>query len=140
MKKISLLLLLSFSLISCQDEIDLTELSNYWEINEVENPNGAKKSYTFNENIDFFEVENNKGIRKKVKPQLDGTFVVTQDFERFEVTKENSKVFLYFSTEYATWKEEIIGLNNEILVLKNEDGLLYTYRKFDPTFKDLFKE
>jgi len=127
-------------LISCQNEIELNELSNYWEIKEVENPNGGVKKYTFNENIDFFEIQENIGIRKKVKPQLDGSFIVTNDFETFEIEELNGSYFLIFSTEYASWKEEIKTLNDEKLVLKNEDGLLYTYRKFDNTFKDLLKE
>lgn len=140
MKKICVSLILCLVLISCQNDIELNELSNYWEIKEVENPNGGVKKYTFNENIDFFEIQENIGIRKKVKPQLDGSFIVTNDFETFEIEELNGSYFLLFSTEYASWKEEIKTLNDEKLVLKNEDGLLYTYRKFDNTFKDLLKE
>jgi hypothetical protein len=140
MKKTCVSLILCLVLISCQNEIELNELSNYWEIKEVENPNGGVKKYTFNENIDFFEIQENIGIRKKVKPQLDGSFIVTNDFETFEIEELNGSYFLIFSTEYASWKEEIKTLNDEKLVLKNEDGLLYTYRKFDNTFKDLLKE
>lgn len=140
MRKVGIVLFLCLILISCKNEIELNELNNYWEIKEVENPNGGVKKYTFNENIDYFEVENNKGIRKKVKPQLDGTFIVTNDFETFQIEEVNGSFFLIFSTQYASWKEEIETLSNEKLVLKNQDGLLYTYGKFDNTFKDLLKE
>lgn len=140
MRKVGIVLFLCLILISCKNEIELNELSNYWEIKEVENPNGGVKKYTFNENIDYFEIENNKGIRKKVKPQLDGTFIVTHDFETFQIEEVNGSFFLIFSTQYASWKEEIETLSNEKLVLKNQDGLLYTYGKFDNTFKDLLKE
>lgn len=140
MKNFITSIMVCLGLISCHPGIELNELSNYWEIKEVENPNGGIKKYTFNENIDFFEVTNMQGIRKKAKPQLDGSFIVTNDFETFEIKAIEDSYYLIFSTEYATWKEEIKILTQETLVLKNEDGLLYTYEKFGNTFKDLFSE
>ena len=77
MKRILLLFFL-VSVLSCQQKIKETDISNlngYWEIEKVELPDGDKKEYKVNETIDFFKIEANKGFRKKVMPQLDGSYL-----------------------------------------------------------------
>ena len=77
MKKIILFLVFGLFL-SCKQSIsesDLQNLNGYWEIEKVELPDGDKKEYKVNETIDFFKIEANKGFRKKVMPQLDGTYL-----------------------------------------------------------------
>ena len=77
MKKIFLLIVLT-SMLSCKQKIkeaDISNLNGYWEIEKVDLPDGDKKEYKVNETIDFFKIENKKGFRKKVMPQLDGTYL-----------------------------------------------------------------
>ena len=66
-------------LVSCQQKItpeDVNKLNGYWEIKKVVFKDGEDKEFKMNENFDFFEIANNKGIRRKVRPQFDGTIFV----------------------------------------------------------------
>lgn len=132
MKNTFVILLLSFLFVSCQQKInpsDLNKINGYWEIEKVVFDKGEDKKYTVNEYFDYFEITDKEGIRKKVKPQLDGTFLVNNAYEKVLVRIEDDKVFLDYSTAYAKWSEEIISISDEKLVLKNTGNNEYNYKK-----------
>ena len=122
-------------LISCQSEIkkeDLSKLNGYWEIKEVELPNGEKKGYKINETIDYFEVKNNVGFRQKVMPRFDGKFGTNDIKEELKIIEKEAKFFIEFKTNYGKWQEEIITLEDSTLVLKNKEKLIYEYKRHIP--------
>ena len=80
----------------------------------------------------LFEIKNNKGIRKKVMPQLDGTFLTNDTFETIEIKDANGKFFIHYRTALAKWQEEIISLNDQELVLLNSEKKEYHYKKTAP--------
>lgn len=128
-----LLLLLVFS--SCQKKItdsDISKINGYWEIEKVVFADGNDKQYTVNEVYDFFEVKDNKGIRKKVMPQLDGTFLVNDTYETIAIKAKDGKYFINCSTEFAKWQEEILKLNDQELVLLNPSKKEYHYKRAAP--------
>ena len=134
MKKIVVLLFL-FIISSCHQKItssDISKLNGYWEIEKVILYDGTKKNYTYNESFDFFKVTNNKGFRKKVMPQLDGRFLVNDQFEKIEITFENDIAYINYSTPYAKWKEEIESLSSDKLVVINASKAKYYYKKTAP--------
>ncbi len=135
MKKTVVLLFVSFIAFSCGHTIaddDIAKLNGYWEIHEAIMADGTKKDYTVNPTIDYFEMKGKTGFRKKVMPQFDGTYRVNDLSEKIEVVQEDGKTFIKYTTEYAKWKEQIIDLNDEELVLKNEHDLEYHYIKPKP--------
>jgi hypothetical protein len=131
MKKIvGLLVLVLF--ISCKQTItdaDLQHLNGYWEIEKVILPDGDKKEYKVNETIDFFKIENKKGFRKKVMPQIDGTYLTNNIQETVKVDLIDGTASIHYSTSYAQWKEEIIELSKDKLVIKNQQDLEYHYKR-----------
>ena len=131
MKRILLLIVL-FSVFSCKQKITDTDISNlngYWEIEKVELPDGDKKEYKVNETIDFFKIEANKGFRKKVMPQLDGTYLTNDIQEDVVVVLKDGDASLQYKTTYASWNEEIIELTKDKLVVKNEQEIEYYYKR-----------
>lgn len=131
MKRILLLIVL-VSALSCKQKIteaDLSNLNGYWEIEKVELPDGDKKEYKVNETIDFFKIEANKGFRKKVMPQLDGTYLTNDIQEDVVVVIKDSDASLQYKTTYASWKEEIIELTKDKLVVKNQQEIEYYYKR-----------
>ena len=131
MKRILLLIVL-FSVFSCKQKITDTDISNlngYWEIEKVELPDGDKKEYKVNETIDFFKIEANKGFRKKVMPQLDGTYLTNDIQEDVVVVVKDGDASLQYKTTYASWKEEIIELTKDKLVVKNQQEIEYYYKR-----------
>jgi hypothetical protein len=131
MKKVMLFLVFG-ALLSCKQsfvEADLQHLNGYWEIEKVILPDGDKKEYKVNETIDFFKIENKKGFRKKGMPQIDGTYLTNNIQETVKVDLIDGSAFIHYSTSYAHWKEEIIELSKDKLVIKNQQDLEYHYKR-----------
>lgn len=130
-----MILVLSILFVSCKQEIkpaDIAKLNGYWEIEKVIFDKGEQKDYKMNETFDFFQIKNNKGVRTKVMPQFDGTFLTTDTFENVSVRFAGEQVFLDYKTDYAKWSEEIISLSDKELVVKNPQKIEYHYKKAAP--------
>jgi len=136
MKLRLILLPLLLFFIACQQHITPSEVSainGYWEIEKVVFPEGDDKDYKINEAFDYFQVDkNNKGFRKKVMPQLNGTFLANDDSETIEIVFEDNKAFIKYSTPYTKWKEELRLISQEELVLVNTQGVAYHYKRTAP--------
>jgi hypothetical protein len=136
MKNTFSILFLSFLFISCQQKIkteDIAKINGYWEIEKVVFEDGKDKDYTVNESYDYFQIgKNNIGFRKKVMPQLDGTFLVNETQENVKVRFEKDKVYLDYTTSYAKWSEELIAISDEKMVFKNTEKKQYHYKKATP--------
>ncbi len=135
MKKVIFLFIFGALLLSCgkdapREKID--NLNGYWEITKAELPEGIIKEFKYSELVDYIQVDSASGFRKKVRPQLDGSFIASDDEEIFEVKLENDSINLYYTTPYANWKETIISSEENELVVLNQDGIIYTYKRFTP--------
>ncbi|WP_396161310.1 lipocalin family protein [Flavobacterium sp.] len=131
MKKIFLFIVLGL-LLSCKQTISKTDLNNlngYWEIEKVELPDGDKKEYKVNETIDFFKIKDGKGFRKKVMPQLDGTYLTNDIQEDIVIAVKDGDATIKYKTTYASWNEEIIELTKDKLVIKNQQDFEYHYKR-----------
>lgn len=132
MKKVIILLFFIVAIVSCKQKIvtaDIAKINGYWEIERVDLPDADHKEYRMNETYDYFEIKNNIGFRKKVMPQLNGTFLVNDAFENLQVLFENDKVILEFKTDFSTMKEELIEISDEKMILKNKQNVEYQYKK-----------
>jgi hypothetical protein len=136
MKKIVGILIICLVFVSCKQDIKPEELHlliGYWEIEKVVFDDGKDKRYTINESFDYFEInKENQGFRKKVKPQLNGTFLVNDTHENIKIQNIENRFFIAYTTPYARWKEEIVSISKEKLVLKNEQNSEYHYKKATP--------
>lgn len=133
MKNTFRILFLSFLFISCQQKIkpeDIAKINGYWEIEKVVFDQGKDKEYGINESYDYFQIDKtNKGFRKKVMPQLDGTFIVNDSQEDVKVRFKEDQVFFDYSTPYAKWSEELITISDKELVFRNTEKNEYHYKK-----------
>ena len=135
MKKTFVVLLVFLSLASCKQKItskDIEKLNGYWEIEKVVSDGAKDKNYSFNETFDYFEIKNNKGFRKKVTPQLDGSFLVNDVFENVQIIFKSDKTFLNYSTPYSKWSEELKTISDEEMVVVNNQKKEYHYKKTTP--------
>ena len=143
MKKVILIFSLIFFTVSCntrspQDKIE--NLNGYWEIKLAELPEGITKEFRFSEIVDYIQVEENEGFRKKVRPQLGGTFITSEDRENFSVKIENDSINLYYTTPYNSWKETVLSSEENELKILNPRGIIYTYKRFTPYSTDYGQE
>lgn len=135
MKKIFLLFIITLIITACNSKVnpnDLDKLNGYWEIESVETIDGETKKYEANTNVDYIEYKNQKGYRQKLVPLLDGTFQSNGLKEEMQLLPNEKQSVFVCKTKYAEWKEEIIELSDNNFSLKNEQGLIYHYKKFTP--------
>lgn len=135
MRKIVLLLFISLFATACKKDIsasDIAKINGYWEIEKVIFPDGNKKDYKVNETFDYFEIKENKGFRKKVSPQLDGTFLVNDAFEQVKILNLNGKYLLQYSTSFSKWQEELLEISDQELVMVNDSKNEYHYKRAAP--------
>lgn len=134
-KTINILLFVTLLFTGCQKEIegsDIPKINGYWEIKQVILSDGEKKDYTINDTFDYFEIKNNKGFRKKVMPQFDGTFLTNDIAEKVEVKKIKNKYYLYYTTSYVKWNEELLSVSDNELVIINNMKNEYHYKRAAP--------
>jgi hypothetical protein len=135
MKKTIIILLCTIALLGCQQKIkpsDISKLNGYWEIQKVVSYGAKDKNYSYNESFDYFEIKQNKGFRKKVAPQLDGSFLVNDAFENVAIVFKDDKTYLNYSTSYAKWSEELKALTDDEMVVINSEKKEYHYKKTTP--------
>lgn len=133
MKNYFYLLLLASVLTSCTskpNKEDIVKLNSYWEIEKVDFPDGNKKEYKVNEFIDLISLKNNKGIRQKVAPQLDGSFLKGTLEDKIRVVDSADCYYLKTDSKFTKWEEKIISVSDEKFVLENEAKIVYHYKKF----------
>lgn len=135
MKKVlfSLVISVFILLTSCGKEItqgDLVLVNGYWEIEKAKLPDGSEKDYTINGTIDYFEVDSTGvGFRQKVMPQYNGEFLTNDVAEKLVIVNEAGKTMFTYKTDYSEWKEELVELSKDELVVKNENNIIYYYKK-----------
>jgi hypothetical protein len=132
MKRIVFLLFFAAVFTACTSKIepaDVSKINGYWEIDKVILPNGEEKNYSVNETYDYFEIKGNQGFRKKVTPQFDGTYLVNDLSEKVNIIVQNEKVSLQYTTPYSQWKEELLEILDDKMVLRNAQKNEYHYKK-----------
>jgi len=135
MKNFTLVAFTSLVMFSCNSKVsedDIANINGYWEIESVIMPDGSEKDYTVNPTIDYFEIKGKTGLRKKVMPQFDGTYKVNDGSEKITITQKDDKTYIDYVTTYAKWQEELITLSDDELVVKNQHGIEYHYKKPEP--------
>ncbi len=129
------LLLSCLLLFSCSEKIteaSLPYLNGYWEIEKVVFPNGDSKDYTVNATIDYIEVKENEGFRKKVQPLLDGGFLTSNDAQAFTIYKQDEVFLLRYKNNLSSWEETIVRVDSTSLALKNDAQITYIYKRYQP--------
>ena len=131
MKKIIILICITFS---CENRsnIDLSLLNGYWEIQSVKQNNKLLKTYPFSGTIDYFELKENKGIRKKVNPKFDGKFITSMHQINFNILYDNNIVEIeYYDKKSNKYKETITKLDSVDLYITNKDNYIYHYKVYE---------
>ncbi len=135
MKKIAFYIILIVFLSACKKNTEdtLQHLSGYWEIESVLLKDGSKKTYNFNETIDYIEITDSfKGFRKKMKPLFNGTYETSKVIEKFQLKIENDSLNIYYKTPYTNWKETILAASKTQLKIINKNNIIYLYKRYIP--------
>ncbi|WP_298248145.1 lipocalin family protein [uncultured Christiangramia sp.] len=135
MKK-ALYLLVAIVLTSCTNtdpNEQLQNLTGYWTIEKVEVENDSVIEYSLSQYIDYIEIKDSVGFRKKLQPKIDGGYIeASNDSEKITAKIEDDVLNLYYSTAFDEWQETVLVATEEELVIKNRDDKKYYYKKYEP--------
>ena len=116
----------------CKDAIkpaNLNKLNGYWKIDFITHKNETFHLKGAAKLVDFYEISNQNGVRKKVQPKFDNKFSVTEDLNNFKIVFEGNDCFMKFETLWDQWQEKIVILNNYELILEHQNNR-YHYSRF----------
>lgn len=121
---------------ACSDkdpQEQIKNLNGYWQIEKVEIEKDSVIEYQLSQLIDYIEITDSTGFRKKLKPKIDGSFInVSNDSEKVTAKVEDNSLFLYYETPFDEWKEEVLEATEDELVVLNRDDKKYYYQRYKP--------
>jgi len=128
------ILLLTLALSCSKNSEDFIEhIEGYWEIKSVTLANGTIKHYKVSQTIDYITINDSlKGFRKKMTPRFDGKYNTSKSIENLQLELENDSLNVYYTTEFAKWKETVIMASKDELKLINQNNHVYLYRRYTP--------
>ncbi len=132
MRKIIIVVILFVS-ISCGSESEvgrLDDLNGYWEIEKVVFPDGGERDYQVNSTVDYIELSDKKGFRKKVQPKFDGSYDTSNDAEKFQIIENDGVFIMHYKNSMSEWNETLLSLSGSQFSVQNEDGIIYKYKRF----------
>ena len=134
MKRI-LIILSIIILVACGKNDPREQLGNingYWEIKKVELAKDSVMEYGMSQYIDYIEIKDSTGFRKKLQPKFSGGYFETNNAEKVNARIEDNTLILHYSTPFDSWEEEVLKADGEELVVKNRDNKIYYYQKYTP--------
>ena len=131
------LIILFFFIISCDKQINLDLINGYWEIVSVSKNNEFVKEYPFSNAVDFFIIDSlNNGYRKKIKPKINGSFEITLHEIPISIKNNNNSYEIKYYSTGNQYVETINKLDQNMLVIKNSEGIIFSYKRFEKYFDD----
>lgn len=133
--KNGLLLGLVFLLVGCANKVSkeaIPHLNGYWEIKKVVLPDGTSKEYSISTTVDYIQLEDLQGFRKKVQPKFDGTYDTSNDAEFFTIVEVGENLHILYKNELSEWSETLVELDKNSFSVVNEEGIRYFYQRFNP--------
>ena len=137
MKIHSLTILMIFFLeMGCQTKFvksNLDLLSGYWRIDFITQKNETFRPRGMTKLLDYYALEKNNGVRKKVKPLINNNFQITNDQNPFTIVYDGKDYSIQFETQWDQWSEKIIKLDKSELVLEHQEKR-YHYVRYIKNF------
>lgn len=122
-------------LIGCSAKVtpeNIDRINGYWVITKAEAPNGEIRPYTGTVEVDFFELKDSDGFRKKLKPIFGNQFNKTNDAIGFTVSFQKNACIISYSRQKYSWQEELLALSQDELQLKDTRGVVFYYKRYKP--------
>lgn len=135
MKRIFIVLFLMIGLTSCKQDPNtlIPYINGNWEIQQVQKNKNLLKEYNISTSIDYFQVnEDLTGFRKKLMPNLNGKYIMTEHEAPFILLIEEDDLFIQYQLPSDTIVEKIKKASESELIIENDQGFTYFYKPFEP--------
>ncbi len=113
-------------------EAHLEHLNGYWQIENVRFPNGQTKEFGFATTVDYIDLKDKKGYRKKLQAKLDGSFETSNDAEFFELVKKGDIFEMRYINPAYQRTEIVLKITKDGFEVSDQDSLTYIYKRFQP--------
>ena len=130
------ILMIFFLEMGCQTKFvksNLDLLSGYWRIDFITQKNETFRPRGMTKLLDYYALEKNNGVRKKVKPLINNNFQITNDQNPFTIVYDGKDYSIQFETQWDQWSEKIIKLDKSELVLEHQEKR-YHYVRYIKSF------
>lgn len=129
-----LFFILSITLLaSCGN--NATEMANamegYWNIETVTLSDGTEREFPFSNHMDHFEIEGSNGVKNRVSPTYDGSFINYGSPVQFTWETVDGKVVLTFKDGAERYQQTLKKCDATTLVLLHENGTEYRYKAYE---------
>lgn len=112
-----------------KDEL-LTNLNGYWTIDKVELSDGSERELMFSNHMDHFALGKTQGVKNRVSPAYDGTFINYESPVNFKWQERDGALFLLFNDGVAKFEQEVIKSTEKELILLHNNGTRYFYTRY----------
>ena len=131
------LIILFFFTLGCDNHVNIDFINGYWEIVSVSKNNEFIKEYPFSNAVDFFIIDSlNNGYRKKIKPKINGSFEITLHEIPISIKNNNNSYEIKYFSAGNQYVETINKLDKNRLIIKNSEGIIFSYKRFEKYFND----
>lgn len=123
-------------LVACEKvtESDLQYLNGYWEITRVESHGEVFQPQGIAPSVDAYFMDNlKKGIKKKMTPHFSGNYQSSNDQFAFSIVLEENTYYIDYQEALLPWREKIIKLTSEELIVFHRDKKYVYKRHLKPT-------
>lgn len=130
-----LFLAVVFFVMGCDKTVSkeaIGQLNGYWEIDYVAFPDGQKKEYRVNPSIDYIELDNMQGFKKKVYPKFNGTYDTSNDAEKIKIIKKEGSFLIIYDNKLSSWEEKLVNITANSYTVINQDDITYAYKRYEP--------
>ena len=130
------ILMIFFLEMGCQTRFvkpNLDLLSGYWRIDFITQKKETFRPKGMTKLLDYYALEKNNGVRRKVKPLINNNFQITNDQNPFKIVYDGKDYSIQFETQWDQWSEKIIKLDKSELVLEHQEKR-YHYVRFIKKF------
>lgn len=134
MRKILILCLVLITTACSEKPADAAaKLNGYWIIDRVTMQDGSEREFPFTNHMDHFTIKGSTGIKNRVSPAYDGTFIDYGSPVTFTWQDRDGALFLQFKEKEQLYEQEVVKVNPKNLVLRHENGTTYYYKSYDGT-------
>ena len=75
-------------------------------------------------------------IRKKIKPKINGSFEITLHEIPISIKNNNNSYEIKYFSAGNQYVETINKLDKNRLIIKNSEGIIFSYKRFEKYFND----
>ena len=134
MQKLVLLIIsICIQFMSCSlDKIEEVRIiEGTWEIYSVSSGNEVFYLKGKSPLVDYYVLNSDStGTKKKLKPNFNNNFSASLDEINFEIKEINGLIYLIYISDSNNWKERIIKLSKNELIISNSK-FEYHYKRFE---------